>query len=476
MRTCRPLHPHRVRIEGSRASDRSMSLHPAPRRHVVLVDLFWTRDKDPRVPLGHASLLTALRRNPDLDVRSIVVAVNDPGTTVESVTAWILAEVGDSPPADVDVAIGAYVWNEAFLKVLLPCLRAAGFGGRIVLGGPQISYASEGLESLYPEVDAFVRGYGEESLVLLATQGDRGPIDGVHYAGEPDQRALSRADLEQLPSPWLAGTLKLEQGQFVRWETQRGCPFRCSFCQHREPGARLRRRSLLLSRTMQEIDLFCRSRVGEIAVLDPVFNMGPNAIPVLERFAAGGFTGRLSLQCRAELLSGEFLSAAAALDTCVELGLQTIHDFEAEAISRRNDTQKVDRALADLRRLGVDHEVSLIFGLPGQTVATFIESVRWCLERHVPRIRAFPLLLLRGTALDMRRERWGLVTDGRDMPMVVRSSTFSEAEWSQMARISEALRSTEGKHPQRISELLELGEMLTLQRDRWQAQVSGVAA
>lgn len=45
-------------------------------RRVVLVDFYWTRDKDPRVPLGHASLLAALRAD-GVEVRSVVIAVNE---------------------------------------------------------------------------------------------------------------------------------------------------------------------------------------------------------------------------------------------------------------------------------------------------------------------------------------------------------------------------------------------------------------
>ncbi|MCA9574047.1 MAG: hypothetical protein KC668_01380, partial [Myxococcales bacterium] len=70
----------------------SLPLHPLPspqpaaeHRRVVLVDFHWTRDKDPRVPLGHASLLAALSAQPTLDVRSLVVPVNRPGSDAPSV-------------------------------------------------------------------------------------------------------------------------------------------------------------------------------------------------------------------------------------------------------------------------------------------------------------------------------------------------------------------------------------------------------
>lgn len=425
-------------------------------RRIVLVDLYWTRDKDPRVPLGHASLLTVLRQHPTLDVRPIAAAVNGPGADAGCLTDAILAEVGDRAPADVDVAFGAYVWGEALLQEVLRRLRQAGFRGRIVLGGPQIAYSGPGLEALYPGVDAFIRGYGEQALARLATTPDRHPIPGVHWAGTPDVEGQAAVQLEALPSPWLSGTIPLAGQAFIRWETQRGCPFRCAFCQHREPGARLRRRALDLPRIEAEIDLFCAAGVREIAVLDPIFNLAPHALGVLERFAAGGFTGRLSLQCRAEGLDADFLDAAAALDVCLELGLQTIHEAEGRAIDRRNHLGRVDAALAGIRARGIDHEVSLIFGLPLQTRATFEASVAWCLEREVPVIKAFPLMLLRGTPLARDRDRWHLEDSGGPMPMVTRSSTFTHTDWLAMARLSEALRLTEGRHPRDLAALRRL--------------------
>ncbi|RDJ94133.1 hypothetical protein B4Q13_16875, partial [Lacticaseibacillus rhamnosus] len=64
------------------------------------------------------------------------------------------------------------------------------------------------------------------------------------------------------------------------------------------------------------------------------------------------------------------LDAAAALDTCLEFGLQTIHEREGEAVLRRNHIGRVDDVLAGVRRRHIDHEVSLIFGLPEQTLAS----------------------------------------------------------------------------------------------------------
>lgn len=438
------------------------------KRRIILVDLYWTRNKDPRVPLGHASLLASLRREPSLDVRSVVRPVNLEPLAADALADEIMRHTAGLPSEAVDVAVGAYVWAESIVTSLLARLRARGFEGRIILGGPQISYASAGLERHYPEADVFVRGYGEQALQQLVRSPDVLRVPGVHHAGGLDTCTQATVELGALPSPWLDGAIPLTGQRFVRWETQRGCPFRCSFCQHREPGARLRRRHLDGDRIAAEIDLFCRSGVRDIAVLDPIFNVGPQAPLVLERFVSNGFDGRLSLQCRAESLGPELLDLAERLDITVELGLQTIHHDEGAAVDRRNNIARVDATLAALRRRSIHHEVSLIFGLPHQTFESFVTSVEWCLQRRVPVVKAFPLMLLRGTKLERERERWAFEEDGTLMPKVVASSSFDREAHGWMERVAEALALTEGRHPSSVAELLRVMNGRSVDTGRWQ--------
>lgn len=311
-----------------------------------------------------------------------------------------------------------------------------------------------------------MRGYGEQALVELVTQRGKPQLPGVTYAGGFDDATRAEVALESLPSPLLDGTIPLQSQRFVRWETQRGCPFRCAFCQHRQPGARLVRSALDEGRILAEVDMLCAAGVEDIAVLDPIFNGNPAAVALLERFARNGYRGRLSLQLRAEMITTAFLDAAAKLDTKLEFGLQTIHTVEQRAIRRGNNLAKVDEVLAEVRKRGLSHEVSLIFGLPEQTLESFIASVDWCLERGVPVIKAFPLLLLRGTALELDRKRWDLQTTDDAGAMVISSSTFDADEWRAMEQISAALQQTEGCHPRRVVELPIAADQGPLW-DRW---------
>ena len=422
--------------------------------HVVIVEFPWGRDKDPRTPLGHASLLAVLNQL-GVPYSSHVHEVNAERFDVAKAIANILSDLRE----DSMLAVGAYVWAEDIVQFLLSRARNSGFRGPIVLGGPQISYTSGELESHYPEADFFVRGYGEMALASLALDASA-DIQGVHRAGAADRNEQTLVDLSQMPSPWLTGVIPLEDQKFIRWETQRGCPFKCGFCQHKEPGARLRVPHFNMERILNEVDLFCRSGVEDIAVLDPIFNASSHCIEVLKRFVNNGFTGRLSLQCRAEMLTDEFLNLASQLQVRLEFGLQTIHADEGQAVDRRNNIPKARAKFEQVNKRGLPYEVSIIYGLPEQTLASFLETVAWCIELQVPVLKAFPLMLLRGTSVEERKEEWGLVESEGSMPVVVQSDSFSFEDWVDMTRISEALKQTEHAHPQSIEELREIANQL----------------
>lgn len=423
----------------------------------ILIDFNWSRDKDPRIPLGHASILSFLAQFDRIQVTSLIFSVNK-NLSVKDVVEKILGKVD----SNTVLAFGVYIWGESIVRKAIRLLREKGFRGQIILGGPQISYSGPGLEEIYPEADVFIRGFGEEALAELLLSSKK-TIQGVHWKGEFDNNLQANLELSNLSSPWLNGICPVKNQAFVRWETQRGCPFRCAFCQHHEPGSRLKRSNLDYNRIKAEIELFCRSGVKEIAVLDPIFNMGPYAIEILEYFHRLGFKGRLALQCRAETTTDEFLEAASKLDVKLEFGLQTVIEEESQAIKRKNQIPIVDKVLGKVRDLGIFHEVSLIFGLPLQTTESFLKSVDWCLERQVPVIRAFPLLLLRGTALELEKAKWGLISMN-STNLAFESNSYSFEDWSFMAKISEALKLTENAHPKNV---IELANKLQPDLDRW---------
>lgn len=432
-----------------------------PPRGVVLVDMPWTRDKDPRVPLGHASILTSLRAR-GVPVTSVVEPINAARFSADRVLDRVLV-AARRDQASV-IALGAYVWCEHVVVDLLPRLRAALPNALIVVGGPQVSFADR-VEGLYPDSDCVVRGAGERALdaIARASYGDR--IPGVVWRGGTDAGDQARVDLANLASPFLEGTIPVDPGGFLRWETKRGCPFKCNFCQHRNRDARDRQR-LSGDRVRAELALFAERGVADIAVLDPIFNDGARSLGILEHAQRVGLKARLSLQARLEMTGPTFLDATRTLDVRLEFGLQTIHDVESRAVERRNNMARVATNLAHVRAARHPFEISLIYGLPHQTLRSFRESVRWCLEQGTPVVKAFPLMLLRGTELERRRRDWGLVESDDVLPRVVASDSFGREEHAHMAALSEALRRTEGDHPS-MDELLRLASRLVPERVRF---------
>ena len=413
-----------------------MPTRKAPPRPTVLVSLDWLREGDPPFGLGSASIASSLRACGS-HVRIVTDAVNrsefSMSTFLDRVTEAI-SEAG----SDVLVGVSAFVWCEpeiqGLLKILSPKVD-------IVLGGPQVSYMGTGnLESLYPGTRYFVRGHGELAMVALATGHAENGSYGLHVAGDTDLGSRADFPLEQIPSPHLDGTAPI--GDFVRWETQRGCYFACSFCQHKQSGDRLRNANLGTDRLLREMVAFRDAGASRVTVLDPIFNSNnKRSVGLLDGMEEVGIKAHLSFQCRFELVTDAFLDAVEPLDATLEFGLQTIHDDEARAVDRPNHMSKVERVIMKLNERRVPYEVSLIYGLPFQTVERFQDSVDWCLERGVPRVRAWPLMLLRGTRIHAEQEKWGYIESvGERIPVVVESRWFSRDDHSRMSDIASSLK------------------------------------
>lgn len=403
-------------------------------RPVVMVSLEWMREGDDRTSLGLASIVSALR-GAGVHVEVVADAVNRPGFVASEFIERVIAAVAAAAPGAL-VGIGAYVWNEPEFQALVTALRER-TDATIVLGGPQVSYVGEGLEDLYPGVHLFVRGHGEGAMVALATGG---PVDGlgVHRAGEADRGEVAALDLGSLPSPYLDGTVAI--GPRVRFETQRGCPFRCSFCQHREAGARMKSGRFDLARVREEISAFANAGVQRISVLDPVFHVdSARAVQIVQAIRDSGIRAKTALQCRFELVDDAFLDAVQGMNVVLEFGLQTAIEREWKLIGRPNNLGRASRVLESVQARGIDHEVSVIYGLPSQTVESFQRTVDWCLSRRVESLYAWPLMLLRGTPLHANRHLLGLVESGGRIPIVVSSPTFTREEHGRMGEIADAL-------------------------------------
>lgn len=430
-----------------------------------LISVDHIRPKDPRLSLGVASIISHLNHNKiEYNAHTYNIAQEvQVYPLARNILDTIWSHYNDSK---YDLMFGGFVWNEPFLKTIVKELKYYDYPGGIVIAGPQVSYVGKGqLEKYYPEGDVFIRGYAEQAVLELA-QGKEN-ILGVHLANTPDKGLHTSTKLSELSSPFLDGTL--EPQQFMRWETTRGCPYSCSFCQHRDPSPSssvnkswTKIQHSQRDRILSEIEWFVDNNVRDLAVLDPTFNT-LNGNMVLDFLERARFSGKISLQCRPERVTKTFLDQVESLgkttgaEVVLEFGVQTLDPEELLHIERvRNANtyklaEKVLEKLALVHQRRIKHEVSFIFGLPLQTVESFQQTILKLQETTDGSLVAFPLMLLRGTPLYYQREKFGLIEDTdiahplidriqKFIPHVVTSPSMSYRDWNTMANIAVSLQ------------------------------------
>lgn len=151
--------------------------------------------------------------------------------------------------ADI-VGATLYSWNEQFTMKSLQTLKHKRPSILIICGGPQVPRADrpwevEAFHRKYPFVDILVHGAGEGpflEILKAGLNGARETIPSVSFRNSSDMIIQTKPgkdfdDLSEVPDPYLTGVfdpLNDEYGKVVRWiaglETNRKCPFACTFC------------------------------------------------------------------------------------------------------------------------------------------------------------------------------------------------------------------------------------------------------
>ncbi len=337
------------------------------------------------------------------------------------------------------IAISAYIWNEFLTNKLILYIRKIGFKGKVILGGYQITYSEQRLlKTFYPKADIFVSGYAEKSLETL-------------FLNENFSQPFwnESVDFSQMPSPYLTNELFVPFGaKMIRLETKRGCPYRCTFCAHRDLSFNKVYKHPL-EKIFEEIYYIKNKQIKRVNILDPIYNVGKDYLNVMSEINRVKPEATFTLQTRFENIKGKegkkFLELCADGNYHLEFGLQTTNESESEIVNRKNDIKKIEQSLNLLKEHNVSYEISLIYGLPTQTLDTFKASIEFIEKNGCKMIKAYPLMLLRGTKLFEQRENWGLKEDiiGEfSIPTVTSSNSFTKNDWLIMNDLASKLNET----------------------------------
>src|SRR5690606_29815681 len=91
----------------------------------------------------------------------------------------------------------------------------------------------------------------------------------------------------------------------------------------------------------------------------------------------------------------------------ISIGIQSFFEEEVRAAGRVQKTDDVHLALERIRSVGFQTlNLDLIYGLPGQTVSTWLESLQMALAYHPEELYLYPLYVRPLTGMDKLDKNW----------------------------------------------------------------------
>ena len=343
------------------------------------------------------------------------------------------------------LAFPLYVWNRQRILRLTRELRRRRPELFLLVGGPEATADPDGVLA-EGDLDAVIRGEGETTFRELLTARINGQ-DPAGMAGlslrtpggtvtGPERAAAAR--LDDLPSPWLSGTLAPGAGGGVLWEISRGCPFACDFCYDARGGHGVR--TVSSERLQAELDRFVRADVAQVWVLDSTFNFPPERGRDLLRLLARKAPHiHFHLEAKADYLDRETARLLSRLACSVQIGLQSSRPEVLRGLHRSLDPDVFAQQVRLLAAEGVTFGIDLIYGLPGDDFQGFCQSLTFALNLEPNHLDIFPLAVLPGTPLHRRRQDFAIESASAAPYLLQRSASWSEADMARSRQLAAAV-------------------------------------
>ena len=341
----------------------------------------------------------------------------------------LLSHIKKQPP-DI-LGLSNYSWNSNLSENFAKIAKKFNPNCVVLQGGTNFPHETDQQKEFLlnrPHTDIYALFEGERSTLnvverYLSHQKNikeffNQPIDGCVFI-DPKTRGndpklitgnyLERIkDLDEIPSPYLNGMLdKFFDGKLTPFlETNRGCPFTCSFC---HTGANYYHKLNKFSQTRVKAEIeFIGKKSQELGITnlhmaDVNFGMYPQDKLVCEFLLESknkfgwplqimATTGKNSKKRVMEITSilGNMFS--------VNMSLQSMSETVLENIRRANIRHEDMIAVNNhLRAAGRSTKAELIVPLPGETKNSFIEGLNRVLDSNASSVTIYTLMMLQGT-------------------------------------------------------------------------------
>lgn len=464
---------------------------------VGLIAYNWEADTS----LALWNLITYARRDPHIaaGVEFSTYCSATPKSGVEEekklyeILEWIRA-------GEFDVlGFSCYIWNIKFVNRIAQAVKELWPDTLVVFGGQQIRgfYVRQVFERERC-VDLCVRDEAEVTfrkllLNLLTGEPKLSQIRGLSYISPDDDRDRFYKlgggaadipgghsfhetgepeildDLNDIPSPYL-GEIDLAVGGAFLYEASRGCPYKCSFCIWGESNGV---REYVMERVEAELRNILRHQPSHIMFCDGTFNMrkerAAEILGILVEHLREGITKPFSLllELKLEIIDDRLARVMDELVrlnplVTIEFGLQSSSQEAAQKMRRPFSEAKFRTAWNRLSpKLKSSAILDCIYGLPGDGIGQFKDTVDFCYSLAPHRIQCFRLSILPGSEFERQAEEFKLKFMREPNHMVYRTNWLDLDDMAWLEAFGFAVADLYHFHGNTIKALLGLrpGEM-----------------
>ncbi len=295
------------------------------------------------------------------------------------------------------VGFSAYVWNIRLSLAIAQELKNACPETIIIFGGPQVPDQAELFLRQHPFIDLVCHGEGEQVFSAVIEGYGKRNWEGIpsisfmnganHFVTYP--RGGRIKDLELYPSPYLADVFQKlmvdnpEEKWLALWETNRGCPFACTFC---DWGSAVASKVFKfdMSRLMKEVEWFASHKIEFIFCCDANFGMLPRDYEIVQFVGEMknklGFPQALSVQNTKNATDRAYkvqkLLHDVGLNKGVTISFQSMDPAALHASKRHNiSTKSFQELQARFAKDGIPTYSDMILGLPEETYESFADGI-----------------------------------------------------------------------------------------------------
>lgn len=366
-------------------------------------------------------------------------------------------------------AMSCYLWN--FNKNMAACraVKERFPEAVTVVGGPHVPDNAAEFLDRHPYIDFAIHKEGEAPFAellraLLQDEPDFTAVPSLSYRdrdGTVRRNPLGGQLPREIdvPSPWLTGLMQpsFEAARSagyqptVLWETNRGCPYSCTFCDWGSAN-QSKIRKFDEDRLHAEIDYFTEQNVSAILCADANFGILPRDVGLAEHLVRNkqesGFPGKFvtsyAKNANDRIVQISSMFALNGMSNGTILAMQSGTQDVLEQVKRSNMPAKnYEKLAAAFRERGVEAYTEVIVGLPNETPETFARGLCRMLEMGIhDDIMIYECVLLpnaeMGSAAHREKYRLDTITrtylpdDVEEVEVVVGHATMSREDWVRM--------------------------------------------